>query len=122
MLVFSVAAEGTTLKRYVQAAAEHTYSIEPASVELVQGLRPFDEEVVSIRYREHATASEVWQVVLLSPDGKRLLILTFSVHSDEFALLQPVLNEIIRRTRWAEQPSSGVGQVHSPPPFLRHRW
>ena len=122
MLVFSVAAEGTTLERFAQMAAEHTYSIEPASVELVQGLRPFDEEVVSIRYREHATASEVWQVVLLSPDGKRLLILTFSVHSDEFALLQPVLNEIIRRTRWAEQPSSGVGQVHSPPPFLRHRW
>lgn len=122
MLVFSVAAEGTTLERYAQMAAEHNYSIEPASVELVQGLRPFDEEVVSIRYREHATASEVWQVVLLSPDGERFLLLTFSVHSDEFAALQPVLNEIVRRTRWAEQPSGGVGLVQSAPPYLRHRW
>ena len=61
MLVFSLAAEGTTLERYVQAAAVHTYSIEPADVGLVQGLRPWNEEVVSIRYREHATASEVWQ-------------------------------------------------------------
>lgn len=122
MLVFSVAAEGTTLERYAQMAAEHTYSIDPASVEIVQGLRPFDEEVVSIRYREQATLSEVWQVILLSPDGERLLVLTFIVHSDEFAALQPVLNEIVRRTRWAEQPSSGVGQVHSAPPYLRHRW
>ncbi|MCY3897665.1 MAG: SH3 domain-containing protein [Caldilineaceae bacterium] len=122
MLVFSVAAEGTTLERYAQTAAEHTYSIEPAGVELVQGLRPFDEEVVSIRYREHATASEVWQVVLLSPDGERILLLTFSVHSDELAALQPVLNEIVRRTRWAEQPSGGVGLVQSAPPYLRHRW
>ena len=122
MLVYSVAAKGTTLERYAQMAAGHTYSIEPASVEIVQGLRPFDEAVVSIRYREHATASEVWQVVLLSADGERLLILTFSVHSDEFAGLQPVLNEIVRRTRWAEQPSSGVGQVHSALPNLRHRW
>ena len=122
MLVFSAAAEETTLERYAQIAADHTYSIEPAGVEIVQGLRPFDEEVVSIRYREHATASEVWQVVLLSPDGERLLILTFSVHSDEFAALQPVLNAIVRRTRWAEQPSSGVGQVHSTPLYARHRW
>ena len=114
MLVFSVAAEGTTLGRYAQMAADHTYSIEPASVEIVQGLRPFDEEAVSIRYREHATASEVWQVVLLSPDGERLLVLAFSVHSDEFAALQPVLNEIVRRARWAEPPSGGVGLVHSP--------
>jgi len=122
MLVFTVAAEGTTLERYAQAAAEHAYGIEPASVELAQGLRPFNEEVVSIRYREHATASEVWQVVLPSPDGERLLVLAFCVHSDEFAELQPVLNEIVLRTRWAEQPSSGVRQVHSASPYLRLSW
>ena len=122
MLVFSVAAEGTTLEHYAQAAAGHTYSTEPASVEIVQGLRPLSEEVVSIRYREHTTASEVWQVVLLSPDGERLLILAFSVYSDEFPALQPVLNEIVRRTRWAEQPSSEVGQVYSTSPLVRLRW
>ena len=122
MLVFSVPAEETTLERYAQAAAVHTYGIEPASVALVQGLRPLSEEVVSIRYREHTTASEVWQVVLLSPDGERLLILAFSVYSDEFTALQPVLNEIVRRTRWAEQPSSEVGQVYSTSPWVRLRW
>ena len=122
MLVFSVPAEETTLERYAQAAAVHTYGTEPASVELVQGLRPLSEEVVSIRYREHTTASEVWQVVLLSPDGERLLILAFSVYSDEFPALQPVLNEIVRRTRWAEQPSSEVGQVYSTSPWVRLRW
>ena len=122
MLVFTVAAAGTTLERYAQAAAEHAYGIEPASVESAQGLRPFNEEVVSIRYREHATASEVWQVVLPSPDGERLLVLAFCVHSDEFAELQPALNEIVLRTRWAEQPSSGVSQVHSASPYLRLSW
>ena len=121
MLVSTAAAEGTTLARYARAAAEHAYSIEPASVELVQGLRPFYEEVVSIRYRERATASEVWQVVLLSPDGERLLVIAFCVHADEFAALQPVLNEIVMRTRWAELPSSGVGQAHSTPPWVRLR-
>ncbi len=122
MLVFTVAAEEMTLERYAQAAAEHAYSIEPASVELVQGLRPLSEEAVSIRYREHASASEVWQVVLLSQDGERLLVLAFCVHVNEFAALQPVLNDIVMRTRWAEQPSSGVGQVHSPLPYQRLRW
>ncbi len=120
MLVFSLAAEGMTLERYAQMAAEHTYNIEPASIELVRGLRPFSEEAVSIRYRESETASEVWQVVLLSSDGERILVLAFSVHSDEFAALQPMLREIVQRVRWAEPPSSGVGQVlstpHSVPP------
>ena len=109
MVVYSLAAEGTTLERYAKMAAEHSYSIEPASVELVRGLRPLSEEAVSIRYRESETASEVWQVVLLAPDGERLLVLAFSVHSDEFAALQPMLREIVQRLRWAEPPSSGVG-------------
>ena len=122
ILVFSLAAEGTTLKGYAEMAAEHTYSIEAASVKLVRGLRPLSEEVVSIRYREYETASEVWQVWLLSPDEERFLAIAFSVHSDEFAAVEPVLREIVRRVRWAEQSSSGLGQVlstpHSVPPVL----
>ena len=116
MLVYSVAAAGTTLARYAQAASEHAYSVEPATVDLVQDLRPLSEEAVSIRYRENTTASEVWQVVLQSPDGESLLVFAFSVHADEYAALQPVLREIVRRARWAEQPSSGVGQVKFTPP------
>ena len=122
MLVFSLAAEGTTLKGYAQMATEHTYSIEAASVKLVGGLRPLSEEVVSIRYREYETASEVWQIWLLSPDEERFLAIAFSVHSDEFAAMEPVLREIVQRVRWAEQSSSGLGQVlstpHSVPPAL----
>ena len=122
MLVLSLAAEGTTLKGYAQMATEHTYSIEAASVKLVGGLRPLSEEVVSIRYREYETASEVWQIWLLSPDEERFLAIAFSVHSDEFAAMEPVLREIVQRVRWAEQSSSGLGQVlstpHSVPPAL----
>ena len=76
---------------------------------------------VSIRYREHATASEVWQVVLLSPDGERLLVLAFSVHVDEFSALQPVLREIVQRVRWADRqylsanlPAVPMLSVHNP--------
>ena len=121
MLVFSVAAEETTLERYAQAAVDHTYSIEPASVELVQGLRPWNEEVVSIRYREHASASEVWQVALLSPDGERLLVLAFSVHIDEFAAMEPELREMVQRVRWdgseshpSTRPAVPMMPVHNP--------
>ena len=122
MLVFPFAAAGMTLERYSQMAAEHTYSIKAASVKLVRGLRPLSEEVVSIRYREYETASEVWQIWLLSPDEERFLAIAFSVHSDEFAAMEPVLREIVQRVRWAEHSSSGLGQVlstpHSVPPAL----
>ena len=68
MLVFSFAVEGLSLERYAQVAAGHTYSLwSPPRVELAQGLRPAGEEVVSIRYREHETNSEVWQVWLALP-------------------------------------------------------
>ena len=102
MLVLSFAVEGLSLERYAQEAAENTYSLSPATVELAQGLRPADEEVVSIRYLENETNSEVWQVWLLSPDGTTLLALAFSVHSDEFAAQEPLLREIVQRLRWID--------------------
>ena len=102
MLVFSFAVEGLSLERYAQVAAGHTYSLEPARVELAQGLRPAGEEVASIRYREHVTNSEVWQVCLLSPEGETFIVLAFSVHSDEFAALEPLLTEIVQRLRWID--------------------
>ena len=102
MLVLSFAVEGLSLERYAQVAAGHTYSLEPARVELAQGLRPAGEEVVSIRYREHVTNSEVWQVCLLSPEGETFIALAFSVHSDEFAALEPLLSQIVQRLRWID--------------------
>ena len=103
LLVFSFPADGLSLERYAQMAAENTYSLSPATVELAQGLRPADEEVVSIRYLENETNSEVWQVWLLSPDGATLLALAFSVHSDQFAALEPLLSQIVQRLRWIDR-------------------
>jgi len=102
MLVFSFAVEGQSLQSYAQAAAGKTYSLEPATVELAQGLRPAGEEVVSIRYSEWGTPCEVWQVWLLAPDGKTIVALGFSIHSDEFAALEPLLREVVWRLRWRE--------------------
>ena len=84
-------------------AAQNTYSLSPATVELAQGLRPADEQVVSIRYLENETNSEVWQVWLLSPDGTTLLALAFSIHADQFAALEPLLSQIVQRLRWLDR-------------------
>ena len=103
MLVFSFAASGQTLEGYAQAASEQTYSIEPAVVELVQGMRPSDEEVVSIQYGEYATNNVVWQIWLLSPNGERLVALGFNVHRDQIEELEPVIDEVVQRLQWIEQ-------------------
>ncbi len=100
MLVFSFPANGVSLESYAEEAAGHAFSLSPATVELLRGLRPGNEEAVSIRYREHETNSDVWQVWLLSPDNGTLLALTFSVHSDEFEALEPLLREIVQRLTW----------------------
>ena len=108
MLIFSFAAGGLNLERYVQAAADRlldSYGVVADSVELVPELRPLGEEAVSIRYRESETNSEVWQVWLLSPDEEMLLALAFSVHSDEFAGLEPLLREIVQKVQWSNQPA-----------------
>lgn len=102
MLVFSFAANGQSLEGYAQAAAEQTYSIEPAVVELVQGMRPSGEDVVSIRYGEYATNNVVWQFWLLSPDGEKLIALGFNIHRDHIEDLEPVITEVVNRLHWIE--------------------
>ncbi len=102
MLVFSFAANGQNLEGYAQAAAEQTYSIEPAVVELVQAMRPSGEDVVSIRYGEYATNNVVWQFWLLSPDGEKLIALGFNIHRDQIEDLEPVITEVVNRLHWIE--------------------
>ena len=102
MLVFSFAASGQNLEGYAQAAAEQTYSIEPAVVELVQAMGPSGEDVVSIRYGEYATNNVVWQFWLLSPDGEKLIALGFNIHRDQIEELEPVITEVVQRLRWIE--------------------
>ena len=114
MLVFSFAADGLSLERYVQVVADRlqdSYGIEADSVELVPDLRGLGEEAVSIRYRESETYSEVWQVWLLSPDEETLLALAFSVHSDEFVEMEPLLREIIQKVRWVNQRAPTIPVV-----------
>ncbi len=124
MLVYSFAADGLTLDSYSQMAADllqRGFGVEADSVELTRGLRPLDDEAVSIRYREDVTDSEVWQVWLLSPDGGTLLAVVFSVRSDQFAELEPLLSEIVQRAQWTGQPEGAVAtsqrnlNVHSGP-------
>ena len=124
MLVYSFAADGMTLDSYSQMAADLIqggFGVEVDSVELTRGLRPLGDEAVSIRYREDATDSEVWQVWLLSPDGGTLLAVVFSVRSDQFAELEPLLGEVVQRVRWTGQPKGAVAtsqrnlNVHSGP-------
>ncbi|MYC95834.1 MAG: SH3 domain-containing protein [Caldilineaceae bacterium SB0661_bin_32] len=103
MLVFSFPSNGVSLESYAEEAAGHAYSLSPATVQLAQGLGPANGEAVSIRYHEHGTNSEVWQIWLLSPDGETLLALAFSVHSDQFEALEPLLREIVERLTWIER-------------------
>lgn len=103
MLVFSFPSNGVSLESYAEEAAGHAYSLSASTVELAQGLRPSDEEAVSIRYLENETNSAVWQIWLLSPDGETLLALAFSVHSDQFEALEPLLREIVQRLTWTER-------------------
>ena len=111
MLVYSFPANGLTLERYSQIAADllqNSFGVETDSVELARGLRPLGDEAVSIRYRESVTNSEVWQVWLLSPDAETFLALAFSVQSDEFAALEPLLSEIVQRVQWTQQSVGAV--------------
>ncbi len=103
MLVFSFPADGLTLDRYSQLVGDQLqkYGFEEAS-EVALGLRPLSEKAVSIRYREYGAGEEIWQVWLLSPDAETFFALTFSIRADEFAELEPLLAEIVRRVRWAE--------------------
>ena len=124
MLVYAFAADGLTLDSYAQMAADllqRRFGVEADSVELTRGLRPLGDEAVSIRYREDVTDCEVWQVWLLSPDAEKLLAVVFSVQSNEFSELEPLLSEIVQRVQWTGQPKGAVAtsqrklNVHSGP-------
>ena len=79
------------------------------SADLVAGLRPMGAEVASVRYRSKGALFnqpdiEVigWQVGVLSPDAERIVLLTFSIRSEDFAELEPLLTEIVQRVQWLE--------------------
>ena len=79
------------------------------SAEVVAGLRPEGAEVASVRYRSEGALfnqpdMEIigWQVGVLSPEAERIVVLTFSIRSEDFAELEPLLTELVQRVQWLE--------------------
>ena len=112
-LASSTSAEGLTLEQLAQRIfislytdPNLTFEIESAGV--VSGMRPGDEEVISIRYHtdgpsDDQAAVAVWQILMLSPDSESIFTLDFFIRGEEFAELEPLLREIVWRMRWEEQ-------------------
>lgn len=104
--------EGLFLQLIAQMIAAQLDSMDGFKVdsaEVVAGLRPSGAEVASVRYRSEGALFnqpdlEVvgWQVGVLSPDAERIVILTFSIRSEDFAELEPLLAEIVQRVQWFE--------------------
>ena len=102
--------EGLFLQLIAQLIAAQLDSMEGFEVdsaEVAAGLRPAGAEVASVRYRSEGALfnqpdMEIvgWQVGVLSPDAERIVILTFSIRSEDFAELEPLLVEIVQRVRW----------------------
>lgn len=95
------------IAQLIAAQLESMEGFEVDSAEVVAGLRPEGAEVASVRYRSEGALfnqpdMEVvgWQVGVLSPDGEGIVILTFSVRSEDLAELEPLLAEIVQRVRW----------------------
>ena len=119
---------GLTLYQFGRGAAaqlERQTGTDVDSLELVTRLRPNREEAISVRFRGGVPARSVsqsvltgartvgWQVALMSPDGEFVLVLTFSAPGEQFDLLEPLFEEMVRRVQWAygEAPEPAAGPV-----------
>ena len=104
--------EGLFLQLIAQMIAAQLNSMDGFvvdSAEVVAGLRPEGAEVASVRYRSEGALfnqpdMEIigWQVGVLSPEAERIVVLTFSIRSEDFAELEPLLTEIVQRVQWLE--------------------
>ena len=102
--------EGLFLQLIAQMIAVQLDSMdgfEVDSADVVAGLRPGGAEVASVRYRSEGALFDQpdmeiigWQVGVLSPDADRIVILTFSIRSEDFPELEPLLAEIVQRVQW----------------------
>ena len=107
-----VLSEGLSLHLMAQMVAAQLDSVTGIAVEsaeVVAGLRPDGAEALSIRYRADGALynrpdleTVGWQVGVLSPDAETMLILTYSIVSEDFAALEPLLGEIVQRVQWFE--------------------
>lgn len=102
--------EGLFLQLIAQMIAAQLDSMDGFAVdsaEVVAGLRAEGAEVASVRYRSEGALFDQpdmeiigWQVGVLSPDADRIVILTFSIRSEDFPELEPLLAEIVQRVQW----------------------
>ena len=102
--------EGLPLQLIAQMIAAQLDSMggfKVDSADVVAGLRPEGAEVASVRYRSEGALFDQpdmeivgWQVGVLSPDAERIVILTFSIRSEDFPELEPLLAEIVQRMQW----------------------
>ena len=95
------------IAQLIAAQLDSMEGFEVDSAEVAAGLRPAGAEVASVRYRSEGALfnqpdMEIvgWQVGVLSPDAEKIVILTFSIRSEDFAELEPLLAEIVQRVRW----------------------
>ncbi len=110
--IISFHTEGLFLQLIAQMIAAQLDSMEGIQVDsadVVAGLRPNGAEVASIRYRSKGALFNQpdleligWQVGVLSPEAERIVVLTFSIRSEDFAELEPLLTEIVQRVQWLE--------------------
>lgn len=110
--IISFHTEGLFLQLIAQMIAAQLDSLEGIQVDsadVVAGLRPNGAEVASIRYRSMGALFNQpdleiigWQVGVLSPEAERIVVLTFSIRSEDFAELEPLLTEIVKRVQWLE--------------------
>ena len=110
--IISFHTEGLFLQLIAQMIAAQLDSMEGIQVDsadVVAGLRPNGAEVASIRYRSKGTLFNQpdleiigWQVGVLSPEAARIVVLTFSIRSEDFTELEPLLTEIVQRVQWLE--------------------
>ncbi|MDE0142060.1 MAG: hypothetical protein OXI80_22220 [Caldilineaceae bacterium] len=110
--IISFHTEGLFLQLIAQMIAAQLDSLEGIQVdsaEVVAGLRPNGAEVASVRYRSKGALFNQpdleiigWQVGVLSPEAERIVVLTFSIRSEDFAELEPLLTEIVQRVQWLQ--------------------
>ena len=110
--VISVAADDLPLHLFAQLVAAQLNRIEGIDVEsagVVAGLRPQGGEAASIHYRADGALYNLpgqalvgWQVGILSPDAETIVVLTFGIRGEDFAVLEPLLVEIVQRVQWEE--------------------
>lgn len=110
--IISFHTEGLFLQLIAQMIAAQLDGIEGIQVDsadVVAGLRPNGAEVASIRYRSKGALFNQpdleiigWQVGVLSPEAERIVVLTFSIRSEDFAELEPLLTEIVQRVQWLQ--------------------